>query len=274
MPTMPATRTALAAAFAAGLRAVRGAVLPLAILSAALVPTAALAQAEEDGPAVISPRDPSEEKADAVLTRMSDFLAAQPGFAFRAASFFDVDTNGDLVKRFVLHDVKLKRPNRVYFRSVFDDGNIMEGWFDGSRFTLVHPLQKTYSVIDISGTVDDLILFLQERFIIRIPLGDVLFSNFMEQHDPFILRTRFLGERTIEGAKVDQVSAELQEADWQIWITGGVQPVPVRFLTTYLRPASRPEYMVTFLDWKFGAGPDSDYAGKLPADFKETDIDQ
>lgn len=243
-------------------------------LGTALIPSAAHAQEQEGEDAPLSPPDANSAKADAVLTAMSDFLAAQPGFSFRAASFFDLDKNGDLVKRFVVHTVKLKRPNKVYFRSVFDDGNILEGWYDGKQYTLVRPLQKTYSVLDYTGTVDDFVQYMQERFNIRLPLADVIYSNFMEQHDPFIIDTTYLGDRSIEDKHLDQVLVELQDADWQIWITSGAQPVPVRFLTTYLRPASRPEYMATFYDWKFGAGPDTDYTGKVPTGFSKTEFGQ
>lgn len=211
--------------------------------------------------------------ADDKLFAMSEFLKAAGSIKFVSSSFFDEPRpTGPSAKRFTFHKITLKRPNKLAFESAFDDGSQRRGWFDGKTLIIASPGQKAFSKIDFRGSVDDLLVFLEEERNLSLPVADFLYSDIYDRQFPFIMSSEYLGERHLLRENLDHLSFRSVAADWQIWIEQGKKPLPRRMLITYVRSPGDPEYMVTFVDWEIETATDKDFEMQIEEDWKEVPI--
>ena len=71
--------------------------------------------------------------------------------------------------------VTVRRPDRMWFRTSGDRDT--EGFYDGSRLTLLFHGEKVFGVIPTPSTLDDTIQTVSERYDIPLPIGDLLTSD-------------------------------------------------------------------------------------------------
>ena len=181
------------------------------------------------------------------LTALSDHLAAAETLHFVALSFFDETEEGGIqIKRFIVHDVRVARPDRLAFTSTFDDGAVRHGWYDGTSLTVAAPADGRYVVIEAAGGIDAMLDLVDERYGLGLPIADILYSNVYAAQQPYMLSAVYLGERVIQNRRFDHVSVESTGADWQIWMDIGDAPTPRRMVMQFIEQEGQPEYMVTF----------------------------
>ena len=169
--------------------------------------------------------------------------------SFRALSFFDeVEDSGVKVKRFLVHDVVIRRPDRLHFRSQFDDGTSRVGWYDGTRFVVASETESIYVEIDAPDTIDGLVDMLQQDYGMSLPVADLLYSDFFAAQSPHILSAAYIGERRVEDLVLDHLSFESTGADWQLWTEADDTPTPVRMVIEFIHAESAPQYMITLRD--------------------------
>ena len=199
-------------------------------------------------------RDLAEERLRAV----SEYLGSAETLRFRASSFFDeVEDSGVKVKRFIVHDVVVQRPDRLHFRSRFDDGTSRVGWYDGVRFVVASETEGVYVEIDAPPTIDALLDMLQQDLGMALPVADLLYSDFFGVQAPHILSAAYLGERRFNDLVLDHLSFESTGADWQLWSEADDTPVPIRMVIEFVHAESAPQYMITLRDVAIGEPVDS-----------------
>lgn len=213
----------------------------------ACLPAAALAQDENGDASLIDPA--AEER----LIDMSNYLAGAETLQFTAVSFFDeIQESGILVKRFLVHEVRLRRPDRFAFTAAFDDGTVREGWYDGTTLTVAMPQDGRYVQVPAPDTIDATLDMVQQELGRSVPLADILYSDVYAAQQPYILSAIYLGERIIQDTAYDHISVESVGADWQLWLASGEMPTPRMFMIHYVEADNQPEYMAMFSDWAVG----------------------
>jgi hypothetical protein len=237
-----------------------------ALLALGLWMAAPAVSAEEQGP--LDPR--AVEK----LQRMSDVLAKTRSLSLKAESLYDqVESSGVKIKRAVSHEIVLRRPDSLYFRSVRDDGKVREGRYDGKALTVVPEGGGAYARVDVPGTVDTMLDLIQADYQVNVPVADLLYDNLYGRVKDRLLSGVDLGERTIGGEVLDHLSFETTGVDWQLWLERGDRPLPRRLVVTFVNVPGEPEYLTVVKEWKL----DPTIEGEMfrfdpPADWRRIEI--
>jgi hypothetical protein len=195
------------------------------------------------------------DEADArrLLKSMSDYLAAQKAISF------DFDSSLDLVsteqQKLTLANsgtLTLNRPDKLHVTRKGGFAN-MEMSFDGKTVTLLGKNTNQYAQVEASGTVDQLVDVLRDKYHRPVPGADLLMSNPYKEWMEEVVDAKDLGSGVINGVECDHLAFRTKEVDWQIWIAQGPRPYPCRYVITSKKVAGWPEYTVDIRSWKSGA---------------------
>src|SRR5262249_18082985 len=70
---------------------------------------------------------------------------------------------------------------------------------------------------------------------------DLLFSQPYQTLIQKVTSGQFVGQSTINGVTVNQLTFQSKDADWQVWIKDGPQPLPGRFVLNTKTLKGQPE---------------------------------
>lgn len=190
-----------------------------------------------------------EPRADEVLRTMSARLAGLERFAFEAEETFDEIPDGEpRIQLTNLRRVALQRPNRL---AVDSEGDTLQraAWYDGQVATILDKAHNTYGQAEVPPTIDAALDELAEDYGIESPLVDFLYS------DPHAVLTeavgfgRYLGLHRAAGVLCHHLVFVQDTIEWQLWVDAGQDPLPRKFVITYVREAGEPQYTAVLRKW-------------------------
>jgi hypothetical protein len=193
-----------------------------------------------------------EAQAKDLFKAMSKYLATQQSISF------DYDTNLEVVTK---DDQKLSlassgsvtvnRPGQIRAtrKGGFAD---VEMVFDGTTVTLLDKEKNQYAQTDVPGTIDNLIDVIRTKFQRPLPAADLLRTDIYERTMPMVDDTKDLGTGVIRGEECDHFAFRTKNADFQIWITQGDKPHPVRLTIDSKKVKDSPEYTIDIRNWQTG----------------------
>ena len=192
-----------------------------------------------------------DPQADAMLRRMSAFLAQAPFFSVSAEIWQDCRLgSGQQVQAGREVDLQVRRPNR--FHAQMHSTRHQRGLFyDGKALTLVDAVQKYYGSVPAPATLDEALDVACERFGITLPLEDVIVSDPYQSAMRRVTSGLHLGPVTVLGVPCDHLAFSLGSVDWQIWIEQGARPVPRKIVITYKDEEGTPSYTAILSRWDF-----------------------
>lgn len=190
-----------------------------------------------------------EPRADEVLRAMSQRLAGLERFAFEAEETFDEIPDGE--PRMQLTNVRraaVERPNRL---AADAEGDTLHraAWLDGGTATVLDKAHNTFGQVEVPPTIDAALDALAERYGIEPPLEDFVFS------DPHAVLTegvrygRYLGLHHAAGELCHHLAFVQDTVEWQIWIDADDDPLPRKFVITYVREPGEPQYSAVWRKW-------------------------
>jgi len=190
-----------------------------------------------------------EPRADQVLRAMSARLAGLERFAFEAEETFDEIPDGE--PRMQLTNVRrvaVERPNHL---AADADGDTLHraAWLDGQTATVLDKAHNAYGQVEVPPTLDAALDAVAERYGIEPPLEDFVFS------DPHAVLTegvrygRYLGLHRAAGVLCHHLAFIQDTVEWQIWIDAGDDPLPRKFVITYVREPGEPQYTAVWRKW-------------------------
>jgi hypothetical protein len=217
---------------------------------------------------------PIDPRAVERLQRMSEVLAKAQTLSLQAESLYDqVEISGVKIKRGVAHEIVLKRPDSLYYRSVRDDGKVREGRYDGKALTIVPKGGGVYARIDAPGGLDTMLDLIQADYQVNVPVVDLLYADLYGRVKDYLLSGVHLGERTVGDEVLDHLSFETTGADWQLWLEQGDRPLPRRVVVTFVNAPGEPEYFTTIRRWELDRGAeDSLFRFEPPADWRHIEL--
>lgn len=209
------------------------------------VPSAAPAQASQ-------PAETIEPQAVAQLRRMSDFLAKQDRFSYKAELDFDlIEEDGHKVLMTRVLEVTLVRPNKVYARSR-GFGGPSEFFYDGAHVTLVDPHEREFSRVATPDKIDAMLDQMGEQYELSVPTSDLLSADVYHTLTRFVESGRYVGQVEVGGEPCHHLAFEQELVDWQVWISAGDQPLPRRLLLNYKFEPGCPMFMARIVEWNIG----------------------
>ena len=163
------------------------------------------------------------------------------------------------------------RPNRIRAR-MWSARAERELFYDGKTVTLYTPAQKYYSTVAFTGSLDELVRNLQDRYDVEVPLSDLFLWGTPEAPLNKIESAMNAGQDFIDDDLCDHYAFRQGSVDWQIWISAQGKPLPRKIVITNRADDARPQ-SVSLIDWNLKPGfSESTFRFKPPAGSKAIEI--
>lgn len=215
-----------------------------------------------------------EDDSRQLLKAMSDYMAAQSAFSFTYQSSIEAVTPEFEKLQFVSSGTAtIHRPDKIRVTRTggFADVELV---YDGSQLTVEGKNLKAYAQVDLKGTLVDLGERLADAGV-EAPGGDLLSPNVFDTLMDGVTEARHIASAYVDGVECEYLAFRTKDADWQIWIRSGDQPIPLRYVITSKDVVQAPQYTLQISDWKAGdAVAADDFAFKAPEGVKKVDLSE
>lgn len=222
------------------------------------------AGAQQTGP---TDADKSEEQAMAVMKRMAGYLSQAKRFSVAVDTGFDaVQDSGQKIEFGETRKIVLSRPDRLRVDATKRDGSKSELIFNGKDIALYFAKENVYATAARPGTVDQAIAYFVNDLDMRLPLAELLSSNLDKMLSEQVREAAYVEKSFIAGVPCDHLAFRGDQADLQVWVAQGAQPLPQRVVITYTRIDGRPQFWAQFSNWNLAPEvPDSLFVFTPPA---------
>jgi hypothetical protein len=205
-----------------------------------------LAGAQTPGTAA-SERD---QQAMSILKRMADFLSQTQRFSVMVDTGFDVvQDSGQKIEFGETRKIVVRRPDHVRVDITKRDGGTIGFIFDGQEIAVFNTRGHVYATAAKPGSLDEAIAYFMNDLDMRFPLADLLSSKLAETLSARVRATSYVEPASIAGVPCDHLAFRGDQADLQLWVEQGDQPLPRRLVITYKNAEGQPQFWAQFSDW-------------------------
>ena len=208
-----------------------------------------------------------EAQAMAVLKRMTEFLTQAQRFSVTVDTGFDVvQDSGQKIEFGETRQMVLRRPDRLRIEATKRNGAKSGMVFDGKDIAVFNTKENVYATAVSPGTVDNAIAYFLTDLDMRLPLADWLDSQLTKTLPERVRAATYVEPSQIAGVPCDHLALRGDEADVQLWVAQGNQPLPRRLVITYKRAEGRPQFWAQFSEWNLAPEvPDALFVFTPPA---------
>jgi hypothetical protein len=240
--------------------------LPIGIMATLLRLALALALFAAAPPSHAQPEAAAEEgrfvdpDALALARRAGEFLRDAKRFRFVAETGYEaVQEDGSKIEFGATRRYTVERPARVRVETEARDGGRRLALFDGKAFVQVDLDENAYSRADLKQPreIDFVIDLLRERLDSPVPLGELLRNDPRPALEDSIEAALVVGDERLRGVPCSHVALRNPDADVQLWIAKGAQPLVRRVVITYRTLEGEPSFWADLDEWSFPATLDA-----------------
>ena len=189
--------------------------------------------------------------AKSILQKMSNYLSSADQFSFHAVMTDDKLFDNDYhIHGEVRSEVAIRRPDKV-FADIKSDYNHKRYWYDGSRITLLTVPANYYATTEASGSIDEMTNFVYDNFGVHIPLATLAFENSFEVLTDGVIDGYYTGVHSVGGVACHHLLFINEDAEWQIWIEDGQNPVPRKYSIKYKLDDRDYVFVALINNWEF-----------------------
>jgi hypothetical protein len=219
------------------------------------VPTPSPAASEQD------------ERAMTILKRSTSFLSQTQRFSVMVDSGFDVvQASGQKIEFGETRKIVIRRPDHARIDITKRDGGASGFIFDGQEIAVFNTRENVYATTAKPGTLDAAIAYFIEDLDMRFPLAEMLSSTFAEALPAKVHASAYVEMASIANVPCDHLAFRGDQADLQMWIAQGDEPLPWRMVITYKNAPGQPQFWAQFSDWSVSPDvPDALFVFTPPA---------
>jgi len=200
------------------------------------------------GPAPQAVAEPTEPRA--ILLRMAQFLARTPRFSVNLQGSYDVlQGSGQMIEFGEMRKVTVSRPNGLRVEEEHSDGEQHLVLYDGKDITVFSPSQNVYAQASKPGGIDAAVMYFLRDLHMRLPLAALFHSRLPENIQRRTQSLDYVESARIDGQPTHHLAGRTETVDYQVWITEGAQPLPLRAVLTYKNAEGKPQFRAEFHDW-------------------------
>jgi hypothetical protein len=194
--------------------------------------------------------------AQSVLTGMANYLGGLQSFSVEYSTVDEILTPAGEKLQF-LHSGKIivQRPNKLYATRVGAAGT-SEIFLDKNGLSLYGANANAYLKLNASSI--DAAVDAVRNLGFDAPGADLLASKPLDNPMTDITSGTYVGDTFIDGVKVHQLAFRGANVDWQLWVTAGDKPLPLRYVITTKWLSGAPQYTLELRNWN--AAPNIDAA--------------
>jgi len=193
--------------------------------------------------------DGIDPEADKILRSMSAYLGGLSNLSVSA----DVDTEvidleGQKLQFSSSATMVAARPNKLYVRrqGVVAD---LELKFDGETLTVLEKDHNAYHQTKVSDTIDDVLDAVRNELGLDAPAAELFYADAYPSLSDGINDSLYLGTTFVNGVECHHLAFRENEWDWQIWVSAGDEPLPMKYIITTKWLTGAPQHSVRFRDW-------------------------
>jgi hypothetical protein len=208
-----------------------------------------------------------DAQAMTILQRMADFLSQAQRFSVTAEIGFDVvQESGEKLEFGETRQILIRRPDRARIDITKRDGATSGFIFDGQAIAVFNAKENVYATAARPGTLDEAIDYFINDLDMRFPLAELFSSELAETLQEKVRAAYYVEQASMAGVPCDHVAFRGDQADLQLWIAQGDQPLPRRIVITYKDAAGQPQFRAQFTGWNLAPDvPDSLFVFTPPA---------
>jgi hypothetical protein len=185
--------------------------------------------------------------AQNVLAAMSNYLGGLRSFSVEYSSVDEVVTpKGQKLQFLHSGEIMVQRPDKLYAIRRGAAG-AAEVFLDGKGLTLFAKNANAYLQIDAASI--DAAIDAVHKIGFDAPGADLLASKPLDTSTTDITSGAYIGETFIDGVEVHQLAYRGANVDWQLWVTAGDKPLPLRYVITSKRITGSPQYTLELRNW-------------------------
>lgn len=190
-----------------------------------------------------------DPKADEILRAMSTYIGQLPEFSLTA----DIDNEivnleGQKLQLSASSKIVIRRPGELYStrEGMFADVVIT---FDGKTLTLYGKRLNAYTRIESPGTIDDAIYGLEFATGLEAPGADLFFADPYAVLSEGLLSGEYIGTAYVDGVACHHLAFREAKVDWQLWVSTGDAPLPLKYVITSKWVTGAPQYTSRLREW-------------------------
>jgi hypothetical protein len=213
------------------------------------------------------------QDAGKIFKAMADYISSQNTISIAFDTDIEVITTELQKIQFASSgQVLLSRPDKI--RASRTGGYTdVELVFDGKSVTVLGKNINAYAQAEASGTIDQLIDALRDKYNVAMPGADLLLSRVFDELMADVTDAKHIGQGVIDGVECEHLAFRNPEIDWQIWIEAGAQPIPRKYVITSKNLTGAPQYTLRIKEWRADVPITADaFAFKAPADSRKVEI--
>jgi hypothetical protein len=245
-----------------------GALLALALLLA----SGSAGRAQDAGATAEGAADALDPAALAIVKRAGDFLRDAVHISFSAEMGYEaVQTDGTRLEFGSTRRYRVARPDRVRVETEERSGNRKLTLFDGTSFVIADLTENAYARADLKTPrdLDFMVDLVRERLDTPMPLAELLRNDPRQAIEDSLESAEIVGVERLRGVDCDHLLLTNDDADLQLWIARGEQPLLRRVVIIYRSLEGEPSFWADLDDWSFGSKPDESQFRFTPAEGAE-----
>ena len=208
----------------------------------------------------------TEDRAIELLESAFDYLAKQEKLSFELDITYDnVLVTGEKVQYSAYQAIVAQRPDRLFVDYV-GDLKVNQTFYDGETITMLDPDAGLYVTEDALPTIDELVLDLEERKGLSIPLSTLVLSDPLARISNSINSSTYLGTSYVNRVPAHHLLLTTDDKDFQIWLSEDENPLVQKILITYKALSGQPQYTAVFGKWDFDPEVNDNAFTFAPAD--------
>jgi hypothetical protein len=184
----------------------------------------------------------------------------------------NLGTNGQIITYFTSSEVIVSRPDklRVNFKG---RGRDVQLFYNAGRAVLYAPDKNLYATAAVPKTLDAMLDAIEKRAV-YLPAKNFIESDPYQELAPDLKTGYVIGKVELD-EPVHQLAFTEDNAEWQLWVTGGSYP-QVRKLAVIDKARSRePRVVVEFSNWNFNRSVQPDmFEFKTPPGAKQIELSE
>ncbi len=197
----------------------------------------------------------------AIVRRMTDFIGGHEELMLEAlVSYGALQESGQMLHFDLLQRMAIRKPDRLFWVTLYDDATADSAWFADGAFTLLKQPANLWGQIDGPNTISAMVTRLVDEYSLDVPFRDILAGDPAELWlGEDVSAVQYVGEAWVEGAWTEQVAIRKPGVDFELWIRKGDEPFLAKMAVVFTEEEGRPTYLARFRKWATSVP-----AGSLP----------
>lgn len=222
-------------------------------------------------PAAPTGETESQQQAWQRLMDMANYLADAEKFRVNMRTGYEVvQDNGQKIEFGEKRTLSLNRPNQLRIEEQASQGEKSVLLVDGKNITMLDAEEGVYAQAPQPGNIDAAVMYFVRGLQMRLPLAPLLLTTFPEEMAKRVQAIDLVETTSILGQPTQHLAARTETVDFQVWISEGDKPLPLRIVLTYPQEVGQPQFWADFSEWNLAPRFASDtFIFKAPADTRQ-----